>query len=223
MLGLGQISRRKQDLGHSPGKQRLTTLHRLANSVYGPSQQDLWTFYITWIRSKFEHGSPAWFPFVSRSQLNKLEVIQRKAARLALGVRPRTRNNDLLLEANLLPLECRFRQQTANLAEKYRRFPPDDPLFALSHQALPPLRLRRNTGEASWQFASVRILTESGFWPARNDVHVPCPHDLISLGQNRLPFRFTNAFDPWDLEDYDDRISVSPQLGNVTQQSSHVK
>ena len=97
-------------------------------------------------------------------------------------------------------------------AEKYRRYPTNDPLYALAHQALPPRRLRRQ----SWQHCSDRILQDAGFFHARNDVHVPQPDHLVSLAK-RQPFSVISQIDPWDLADYD-RIAIHPHLQNITKQ-----
>ena len=79
-----------------------------------------------------------------------------------MGLWKSSRTNDVLLEANMVPVETRLRQLTAMQAEKYCFYPPDDPLFELSHMALPRKRLHR----ASWQYVSDDILIQNGFWPA---------------------------------------------------------
>ena len=83
--------------------------------------------------------------------------------------------------------------------KKYRCYPPDDPLFKLAHMALPRRRLHR----ASWQYVSDNIWLDNGFWPARNDVHCPCPPTLTSL-QNRRPIATVSQIIPWDLHDFND-------------------
>lgn len=88
------------------GRQRLTVLHRFANSVYGPSQQDLRTMHISWIRSQFEHGSPAWFPLASRSQLNKLEWMVAVLGIFAAKHWPTDSNFALLAKCWALAANC---------------------------------------------------------------------------------------------------------------------
>jgi hypothetical protein len=60
---------------------------------------------------------------------------------------------------------------TALQAEKYCRFPTDDPLYALAHSALPPKRLKRS----SWQYFSQEVLQQLGLSDAHNDDHTPTP------------------------------------------------
>ena len=118
----------------------------------------------------------------------------------------------------MVPVETRLRQLTAMQAEKYRFYPPDDPLFELSHMALPRKRLHR----ASWQYVSDDILIQNGFWPARNDVHCPCPQGLISL-ENRKTISTVSQIAPWDLHDFDDRIHIAPTLQDITQSTPNLK
>jgi len=76
--------------------------------------------------------------------------------------------------------------------------------------ALPRQRLKRQ----SWQYKSDSILCEAGFYPARNDVHMPCPLGLQSFG-HREPFSVTSQIAPWDLEDFD-HIAICPNLKQVS-------
>ena len=103
-------------------------------------------------------------------------------------------------------------------AEKYRCYSSDDPLFELAHMALPQRRLHR----ASWQYVFDNILIQNGFWPARNDVHRSCPPGLISL-ENRKTLATVSQISPWDLHDFDNRIHVAPNLGNISRSAPDLK
>jgi hypothetical protein len=61
---------------------------------------------------------------------------------------------------------ARFDFVMACIAEKYRRYPPNDPLYRLAHQALPSHRLKRS----NWQHRSDQVLRSTGFYAARLDV-----------------------------------------------------
>ena len=198
----------------SRATKKLHLLARMSNSLWGPSQTNMRTAYIAFIRSTLEYCGPVWFPCLSPSQIERLEIIQRKGLRIALGVKRCSSNNDVLLESNLLPVQSRLRITTAMQAEKYRRYPPDDPLFRLAHQALQPKRLKLRS---SWQYLSDSILQDAGFYPARHDLHgltSPTSARLISLAPHS-PYQVTSAIAPWDLEDFDDHIMVKPQLANI--------
>ena len=82
---------------------RLHQLRAVANSAFGPSQSDLRNMYASYIRSVVEYGALSWYPVLSNTNAERLEIIQNKAARIApLGVSA-TDINSLRLEASLLP------------------------------------------------------------------------------------------------------------------------
>jgi len=198
---------------------KLRLLSRMSNSIWGPSQANMITAYIAFVRSTLEYCAPVWYPALSKNQVERLERIQRKGLRIALGVKRCSCNNDILLESNMLPLEARFRQSTAMLAEKYRCFPQSDPLYTLAHQTLPPKRLKLRS---SWQYVSDTVLMETGFDPSRNDAHgITRAHTngLISLAPH-TPYQSISQIDPWDLTDFDERIIANPQLSNITVQGN---
>ena len=125
-------------------KMRLGQLCAVANSCFGPSQLSLRNMYVAYIRSVLDYAAPVWYPLMSKTNLGKLQIIQNKALRKILGVPLSTRIQDMHLECNIQPLEVRYQVATAYQAEKYRRHPPDDPLYTLAH-AVPPSRLKRKT------------------------------------------------------------------------------
>jgi len=88
----------------------------------------------------------------------------------------------------MLPVEARLRSATAMLAEKYRRYPTNDPLYILAHQVLPPKRLKLRS---SWQYLSDEILKQAGFDPSRNDNHIGTNDGLISLAPHS-PYHFVS-------------------------------
>eukprot|EP00957_Ditylum_brightwellii_P182428 13897317-Ditylum_brightwellii.AAC.1 len=67
------------------GKRRLSKLCCLANSNWGPSQSSMRNTYVTYIRSLFDYGAPAWYSLMAKTNLEKLQRIQNKALRAALG------------------------------------------------------------------------------------------------------------------------------------------
>jgi len=58
---------------------RFAQLRTAANSSFGPSQSDLRTMYVAYIRSVMEYCAVIWYPGLSNAE--KLEVIQNKSAR----------------------------------------------------------------------------------------------------------------------------------------------
>ena len=96
---------------------RLHQLRTIANSSFGPSQLDVRAMYLSYIRSVVEYGALSWYPTLSHTNMQKLEVIQHKAARISLGVPTATELQSLLLEASLPLLHVRLQTQVAVGAE----------------------------------------------------------------------------------------------------------
>jgi len=184
-------------------------LARVANSMFGCSQSDLRSMYIAFICSGLEYAAPVWFPLLSNTQLKRLATIETKCLRLILGAPRGTPNADLYFEANLAPLATRLAFFTGFMAEKYRRLPPDDPLYIEAHRALP----RQRTKRTSWQYLSDEILCKAGFDPTRNDVHCPLSPALFPLSA-RKPLSFVPHVLPWDTNGFD-RIVINTTLGRV--------
>lgn len=95
-------------------KNLLNIIKCLRSTWWGADPSTLITIYRALIRSSIEYGSAA-IPYKSNPLLAKFEVIQRRALRLALGLRNSTPNNVVLAEAKE-PL-LHFRLQS--LSDKY--------------------------------------------------------------------------------------------------------
>ena len=189
------------------GKRRIGQLCAVANCCFGPSQLSLRNMYVAYVRAVFDYASPVWFPLMSKTNLDKLQCLQNKALRVALGVPLSTRVHDLHLEANVTPLIARYEAATAYQAEKYRRHPPDDPLYKLAH-ANPPTRLKRKT----WQHYSEEILQRVGIDPSREPLSVNVSSSRASHATSNptisstAPLHFVNDnnrnFHPFNNEDH---------------------
>ena len=197
---------------------RIHQLKAVANSTFGPSQADLRNMYTSYIRSLVDYGALSWLPGVSLSNIARLEVIQNKAARVAVGVPSATDVPSLLLEASLLPLHIRLKAQIATGAERYRRFPAQDPLYMLSHAPPPQQRLQAAAGRThSWQTHSETILRENGFEPGRRGT-LNLHFGRLSL-QSRVPLSFAAAFPPHQLPDLTN-VDFHCAIPGITKQSS---
>ena len=146
-----------------------------------------------------------------RTNLDALQRIQTKGLRLVLGVPRCIRIDDLHAEANLPPLQVRYELLTALHAEKYRRFPPDDPMYHVAHQSLRPLRLKRS----SWQYESDKTLQRVGLFASRQYDPSPCPRQIIPLFLHREGLPFYGSVAPWDLEQICDRLSITPTISGI--------
>ena len=63
-------------------KSRIHCTQALSGIDWGCCRDDLRLIYLVYVRSAVEYAAPAWAPFVSKSQMNSLEVSQNAAARV---------------------------------------------------------------------------------------------------------------------------------------------
>ena len=203
-------------------KSKSHLLQRMVNSYWGPDQQNMRTAYYCYVQSILLYCAPVWYPFLSKTSRHKLDVVQHETLRLGMGLYRGTRIDDLLKESNVRPLESVVRVDTAIVAEKYRRFPSDSPLFALAHSTLGPHRLKHH----SWQYLSDEVLIEHGYNPSRNDAHGLSMYpyrDLIDLSL-RVPFSFVSQLAPWEnYDDYENHIMIVPTLAGLRKDTPNLK
>ena len=117
------------------------------------------------VRSVLEHGAPAWYPFLSKTNARKLETLENRALRKIIGVLSSTRILCLHLESNILPIKLRWDPNVAFQSEKHRRHLNDDPLCNLSHETSTN-RLKRK----SWQTMSDNIFNLANINLSKKDM-----------------------------------------------------
>ena len=83
--------------------ERLKILRALTGTSWGPDRTNILNLYKTYIRSKITYGAVA-LASASKTNLNRLEVIQSSAIRIAIGARKTSPNIALQVEAGLPPL-----------------------------------------------------------------------------------------------------------------------
>ena len=87
-------------------RKRIDVMKYLSSTHWGASQKVLKCFYLAFIRSKLEYGSLI-YSSTSKTNLNKLDVLQNKALRLILGGRNTSPISSLEVLADIPPLEIR--------------------------------------------------------------------------------------------------------------------
>ena len=85
-------------------KQGLTIMKALTGSTWGQQKGPLLTTYKATIRSLFTYAAPVWFPFVSPSNISKLQRVQNAAARIATGSVKLSAESHLQAETKMLPV-----------------------------------------------------------------------------------------------------------------------
>ena len=174
--------------------QRLNQMCTITGRDWGSGVCDLRALYMAYIRSKFLYCASVYFPLLSDSALDLLEIFQRKVARIATGCVYCTQKEVLLLQCNLFPLEVEGNIQTGTMAEKCRRLPEGDPMqIATTDYACASNRLR-SRGEG-WQLRSDKVLRWALIEPGRktNQGNLLAEHDNIT----REPLLLYSCVPPW--------------------------
>ena len=135
---------------------RLKALRCISASSWGPSKESLSGLYKSFLRLLLTYASPGWFPFLSATNLTKLERFHRAASRAITGCLSSSPIPLLLTEASLPPLRVTLTHFTLFSYERALRFPTSFPISGLARLGVKP-RLCRSPGEL------LRPLTRSCF------------------------------------------------------------
>ena len=148
---------------------KLKILAKLSYSDWGCNKSDLFRIYQAVVRSKMDYAGPAWQPWLSETQMDKLEVVQNKALRLVTGQTKSTRIEPLRCEAATTSYDTVSRRNTLKSSEKADRLPHDHP----RHQLLSNSTPQRNK-RTSWR-STCLSLSQSLPDGAQDRLPVPQP------------------------------------------------
>ena len=129
--------------------ERCRILASLAGKQWGWRKENLRRVYLAAQRSVLDYAAAAWQPWLSETQLNKLEVSQNKALRLVTGQYASTPTEALRLEAGIESYKTHSNRVITISAEKADRLPQDHP----RHKALNPEETvsHRSKLRSSWR------------------------------------------------------------------------
>ena len=133
---------------------RLKALRCISASSWGPSKESLSLLYKSFLRPLLTYASPGWFPFLSATNLTKLERLHRAASRAITGCLSSSPIPLLLSEASLPPLRVTLTHFTLLSYERALRLPTSFPISGLARLGVRP-RLCRSSWKA---FASTHPL-----------------------------------------------------------------
>ena len=133
---------------------RLKALRCISASSWGPSKESLSVLYKSFLRSLLTYASPGWFPFLSATNITKLERLHRAASRAITGCLSSSPIPLLLTEASLPPLRVTLTHFTLFSHERALRLPTSFPISGLARLGVKP-RLCRSSWRA---FASTHPL-----------------------------------------------------------------
>ena len=134
----------------------LKVLRCIAASSWGSSKESLSLLYKSFLRSLLTYASPGWFPFLSATNLTKLERLHRAASRAITGCLSSSPIPLLLSEASLPPLRVTLTHFTLLSYERALRLPTS---FLISYLA----RLGVKPSSADRPVELLRPLTRSCF------------------------------------------------------------
>ena len=126
---------------------RLKALGCISASSWGPSKESLSVLYKPFLRSLLTYASPGWFPFLSATNLTRLERLHRAASRTITGCLSSSPIPVLLTEASLPPLRVTLTQFTLFSYERALRLPNSFPISGLARLGMKP-RLCRSSWRA---------------------------------------------------------------------------
>ena len=111
---------------------RLKALRCISASSWGPSKESLSLLYKAFLRPLFTYASPGWFPFLSATNITKLERLHRVASRVITGCLSSSPIPLLLSEASLPPLRVTMIHFTLLSYERALRLPTSFPISGLA-------------------------------------------------------------------------------------------
>ena len=121
---------------------RTNLLRVVGGTTWGWQKQDLRTDYIATQRSVAEYAAAAWTPWLSSSNIEKLEITQLQAARAITHHVRSTPIEAVLYEADLPRLKHRFKTLSVLQANKWNSLDVEDPRRMVLNDSV-RLRLRR--------------------------------------------------------------------------------
>ena len=151
---------------------RLKALRCICASSWGPSKESLSVLYKSFLRSLLTYASPGWFPFLSATNLTKLECLRRAASRAITDCLSSSPIPLLLSEASLPSLGVTLTHFTLFSYERALGLPTCFPISGLARLGVKP-RLCRSSWRA---FASTHLLMLPSTWS--RDAVLACPPRL---------------------------------------------
>ena len=96
----------------------INILKALTSTTFGKQKETIITTYKTVVQSKIEYANTIWSSTASKTNLNKLQIIQNSALRIATGCTKDTSIQHLHQESEILPLEAHLKLHANQLQLK---------------------------------------------------------------------------------------------------------
>ena len=119
-------------------------LRSLSGRNWGQKTSQLRNLHLTYTQAAIDYGLSSWGPMTARTNMEKVAVKEREAARIITGCTRDTPKQALMCEAGLTPIEYRSSLQATLQYEKNMRLPDDIPA-KITARSEAPLRLKKRT------------------------------------------------------------------------------
>ena len=136
-------------------RKRLGLLRAVAGPDWGFDVRLLRDTYVSLIRPLLEYGSSAWMPRLSKTNLEKLECVQREAARKIAGLMVSTPVEAVLEEACLEELAARGEVSAAVAMERSLRLETENPRLQVATRSV-----RRRLKKRGWRETATEKIQE---------------------------------------------------------------
>ena len=167
-----------------PMTKKTNILCAVGGTTWGWRPVDLKTIHIATQRSLAEYGSQAWAPWLSKSNLGKLESAQLNADRVITGHLKSTPVEFVLKDAHLIPLEARYKTLSLLKADSWLQQANTEPRRLTFDRQVPQRLVKKG-----WRGLTTPVLSELKWFsqhrtgkarlPAPWDRPLPAPIHMI--------------------------------------------
>ena len=162
-------------------------MRALSGRSWGCSACDQELIYTAYVRPVADYCGGAYLPVAKDTTVEKLDVVQRQAARIITGCTRSTPSKALEREARLMPMRWRSDYLASVSLEKALRRKPGD---ALREVATANVRRGKLTVEREWRRPAERVLSAAGLDNVRRDSALIIPDVQPWRGSDdRIDFR----------------------------------
>jgi hypothetical protein len=119
----------------------LNILKALTSTNWGKQKETIITTYKTMTRPNLEYASTIWSPIAANTNINKLQIIQNSALRIATGCTKDTNTQHLHEESSTQPIKNHLQLHASQIRQKAEH--PHHPLHSLIQDKSPPRLIRQ--------------------------------------------------------------------------------
>uniref|UniRef100_A0A1I8HEE0 RNase H domain-containing protein n=1 Tax=Macrostomum lignano TaxID=282301 RepID=A0A1I8HEE0_9PLAT len=138
------------------GRKKLALLRRVSSSSWGWDLKLGRQTYVALMQSRLLYGAPAWTPWLANVDWQRLEVLQRCAARIMTGAVATTPVEALQAESGLVPVRQICQARWAAKLDRWRRHKTED-----SRRRLADSRPRQRLSRRGWRSQAEELLVRA--------------------------------------------------------------